>query len=85
MAKQGLGRAVAEQSHPERILSQALRAMAGGRPDSPMHPGAGVSHSPAGRGADPAIRLTTVQMLLIAAIVGVVVGMGAGLVMLIVR
>lgn len=50
-----------------------------------MHPGAGVSHSPAGRGADPAIRLTTVQMLLIAAIVGVVVGMGAGLVMLIVR
>ncbi len=85
MAKQGPGRSVAEQSHPERILSQALRAMAGGRPDSPMHPGTGVSHPPGARGADPAIRLTTVQLLLIAAIIGVVVGMGAGLVMLIVR
>lgn len=83
MAKRAPGRSAAEQSHPERVLSQALRAMAGGRPDSAMHPGAGVSRPPSARGADPAVRLTTVQVLLIAAIIGVVVGMGAGLVMLI--
>ncbi len=83
MADEPPGRAGSEQSHPERVLSQALRVMAGGRPDSSMH--AGGSHPSTGRRPDVAERLSTVQVLLIAAIVGVVVGMGVGLVMLILR
>lgn len=60
-----------EQSHPEQVLSQALRAMAGGRP------------APADRSDEPTgPRLTATQILLIAALLGAVIGIVAGLVVL---
>jgi hypothetical protein len=58
----------------EAVLSQALRAMAGGRKDRASPPTASY---PAGgdgeRRAGP--RLTAAQIVLVAAIVGIVVGM----------
>lgn len=58
---------------PEKVLSQALRAMAGGRPTVPGT-ATGATPRPARSRS-----LTPAQILLIAAIVGVVIGMGAGL------
>jgi hypothetical protein len=73
----------AQDSRAEQVLSQALRAMVGGdKPtDKPTHkPGAttGVTGdartSPSSRR-----RLTTGQLLLLAAIAGLLVGIAAGL------
>lgn len=58
---------------PEKVLSQALRAMAGGRPTAPGT-ATGSTPQPARSRA-----LTPAQILLIAAIVGAIIGMGAGL------
>jgi len=63
-----------QQSDPERVLSQALRAMAGGRPESSLPSG--------GRSTGGSGGLTSIQIMLIAAIIGVVVGMSTGLVLL---
>lgn len=63
-----------QQSHPERVLSQALRAMAGGRPESSASADDRSARTPGG--------LTSTQILLIAAIIGVVVGMSTSLVLL---
>lgn len=68
----------AEQSDPERVLSQALRAMAGGRP-APNPTAAGDDGDDAGRRRGDGLTIT--QILLIAAIVGIVIGMGVGLVL----
>ena len=65
---------------PERIVAQALKAMAGGAPmphaGGPAAPGGASAAESTGGG------LTTVQVLLIAAIIGAVVGMGVALVLL---
>ncbi len=58
---------------PEIVIRQAMRAMAGGRRGEQPAP----SLWPAGRR-----RFTVTQVLLMAAIAGVVVGMAAGLAML---
>jgi hypothetical protein len=67
-----------EDSHAEQVLSQALRLMAGGD--------AGRSGTPRGAtGSPPAQsrrRLTTGQLLLLAAILGLLVGIAAGFVSL---
>lgn len=61
---------------PEQVLSQALRAMAGG--SKPAAPGrAGTSR------ATPA-RMTTVQLLLLGLLIGLIVGIAAGLISLLV-
>ncbi len=56
---------------PERVLSQALHAMAGGakeaRPDNPAAARSDAAH------------LTTAQIVLIAVLVGLVIGITAGL------
>jgi hypothetical protein len=52
----------------ERVLSQALRAMAGGR-DGPAERGAASARS----------RWSTAQVLLLAVIIGLLVGMGLGI------
>ncbi|WP_037366600.1 hypothetical protein [Nakamurella lactea] len=70
----------AERPDPERVLSQALRAMAGGRPapHSAGTPGsAGAADHPGRRRG----RLTVAQVLLIAAILGLVIGMGVAFVL----
>ena len=54
----------------EQVLSQALRLMAGGRPGAEQ--GSGTAPS-------PRQRLTTGQLLLLAAVVGLVIGIVAGL------
>lgn len=60
---------------PEAVLSQALRAKAGGRR----------TEVPTGKsGSSRLHRLTVAQILLIAAIVGVVLGMAAGIVTLLI-
>jgi hypothetical protein len=73
------GGAGQEQSDPERVLSQALRAMAGGRPGSPVRgrDNNGADATPGRRRG----RLTAAQVLLIAAIIGLVIGMAVALVM----
>ncbi len=58
----------------ERVLSQALRAMVGGR-----------ETRPAGRAVEPDTRLTTLQVLLVAVIIGLFVGMAAGITTLLLR
>ena len=73
----------AQDSRAEQVLSQALRAMVGGdKPDT----GPAGGENPGGTRAsgDPTRtrfgrRLTTGQLLLLAAIVGLVVGIAAGL------
>jgi ABC-type amino acid transport system permease subunit len=59
---------------PERVLSQALHAMAGGakeaRPDDPAAERANEAH------------LTTAQIVLIAVLLGLVIGVTAGLISL---
>jgi hypothetical protein len=57
----------------ERVLSQALRAMAGGR-DGPA------DHSAAGAGSP----WSAAQVVLLALIVGLLVGMGVGIISLLV-
>ena len=66
---------------PERVLSQALRAMAGGRRgDAAMVSGA------VDPGAGQATRrFTAVQIVLIAVIAGLIVGIGAGITVLLLR
>lgn len=66
-----------EDSHAEQVLAQALRLMAGG--DSGRPGAAPVSPSTGSRRG-----LTTGQLLLLAAIVGLLVGIGAGFVSLLV-
>lgn len=58
---------------PEKVLSQALRAMAGGRSNGARSTTRGAAEPV------PSSRLTVAQILLLAAIIGVVIGMGAGL------
>ena len=62
------------RADPELVLAQALRALAGGKRDAPAAP-------------DPAPqrrRVTAGQLLLIAALAGLVVGILAGIISLIV-
>lgn len=68
----GSGRRTSGAADPEIVLAQALRAMAGGR--APAATGSTDPQSTAG--------LTTVQVLLIAAIVGLLVGAGIALLQL---
>jgi hypothetical protein len=63
---------------PEVVIRQAMRAMAGGRRDEV---GRG-SHSGGGSGRS---RWTVTQVLLLAAIIGLVLGMGAAFVVLLTR
>lgn len=60
---------------PETVIRQALRAQAGG----PARGGRGTTP---GRGRPPS-RLTTAQVLLIAAIIGLLIGMAAGFTVLV--
>ena len=57
----------ADDSRAEQVLSQALKAMAGGQA------------SPRGTGGRASLRLSTAQLVLLAAIVGLLVGIGVGL------
>lgn len=57
----------ADDSRAEQVLSQALKAMAGGQAQ------------PSGTGGRASLRLSTAQLVLLAAIVGLLVGIGAGL------
>ncbi len=61
------GSGAADDSRAEQVLSQALKAMAGGQA------------SPSGTGGRASLRLSTAQLVLLAAIVGVLVGVAAGL------
>ncbi len=63
----------ADDSRAEQVLAQALRAMAGGG----KAPGAG-----ADGGAVRQRRMTTGQLVLLAAIVGLLIGIGAGFISL---
>ena len=69
----------ANESHAEQVLAQALRSMVGGAKPAP---GSGL-----GAGGPPAPsdrrRLTTGQLLLLAAIIGLLIGIGAGLLWLV--
>ena len=64
----------AEQSRAEQVLAQALNLMAGGKS---AQPGSSRLAEPAARR-----RLTTAQLLLFAAIIGLLVGIVAGFVSL---
>ena len=66
-----------EDSHAEQVLSQALRLMAGG--DSGR---SGTQGAPGSSSAESRRRLTTGQLLLLAAIVGLLIGIVAGFVSL---
>lgn len=57
----------ADDSRAEQVLSQALKAMAGGQA------------SPSTTGGRASLRLSAAQLVLLAAIVGLLVGIGAGL------
>ncbi|WP_420120761.1 hypothetical protein [Nakamurella sp.] len=57
----------ADDSRAEQVLSQALKAMAGGQA------------APSATGGRADLRLSTTQLVLVAAIVGLLVGIGAGL------
>jgi hypothetical protein len=61
------GSGSADDSRAEQVLSQALKAMAGGQA------------SPSGTGGRASLRLSTAQLVLLAAIVGLLIGIGAGL------
>ena len=63
----GTGPGSADDSRAEQVLSQALRAMAGGQA------------SPSGTGGRATLKLSTGQLVLLAAIIGLLVGIGAGL------
>jgi hypothetical protein len=65
----------AQDSRAEQVLSQALRAMVGG--DKPGATTAATVETPTGSSSRR--RLTTGQLLLLAAIVGLLVGIAAGL------
>ncbi len=69
-----------EESRAEQVLSQALRAMAGGEKAARADPGAAMA--PDGSGSRSGRRLSTTQVMLIAAIVGLLIGCVAGLVSL---
>lgn len=56
------------------MLSQALRAMVGGR-----------ETRPAGHAVEPDTRLSAVQVLLVAVIIGLFIGMAAGITTLLLR
>ena len=73
----------AQDSRAEQVLSQALRAMVGGdnpsdKPSDKPGATAGVTGD-AGTGPGSRRRLTTGQLLLLAAIVGLLVGIAVGL------
>lgn len=57
----------ADDSRAEKVLSQALKAMAGGQA------------APSATGGRANLHLSTTQLVLVAAIVGLLVGIGAGL------
>ena len=63
----------AADSRAEQVLSQALRAMAGGGRAPVQPPGSGSSR---------VRRLTTSQLILLAAIIGLLIGIGAGFISL---
>ena len=63
---------------PEKVLAQALHAMAGG--DKPARPP--TSGLPGAPGSRPADRLSILQILLLAVLLGLCVGITAGLVSL---
>ncbi len=67
---------------PELVIQQALRAQAGG----PRRPAAGapMTPPPASRSGWPG-RFTTPQVVLLAAIIGMVIGMAAAFVVLLAR
>ncbi len=74
-----------EDSHAEQVLSQALRLMAGGdagRSGTPGTASGAVPGSPSASSAESRRRLTTGQLLLLAAIVGLLIGIAAGFVSL---
>lgn len=62
----------AADSRAEQVLSQALRVMAGG----------GKAPQPSGADEPRPRRLTTGQLILLAAIVGLLIGIGAGFISL---
>ena len=68
-----------QDSRAEQVLSQALRAMVGGDkpPENPGGTTARAGGAPIGSGSRR--RLTTGQLLLLAAIVGLLVGIAVGL------
>ncbi len=68
----GPGRRTSGAADPEIVLAQALRAKVGGR--APTATGSTTQHANAG--------LTTVQVLLIAAIIGLLIGAGIALLQL---
>ncbi len=68
----GSGPGSADDSRAEQVLSQALRAMAGGQ------------STPSSTGGRANLRLSTGQLVLLAAIVGLVVGIGVGLLSLLI-
>jgi len=73
----GSGPGSADDSRAEVVLSQALRAMAGGREAASGAPsGSSGADATGGRSRRT---LTTGQLVLLAAIVGLLVGIGAGL------
>ena len=69
----GSGQRTSSGSDPEIVLAQALRAMAGGR---------AAPSSTASTRAPSGSALTTTQVLLIAAIVGLLIGAGIALLQL---
>lgn len=68
-------------SDPEALLRQALRAQAGG----PRPPEAAAAAAAELAGRSGVRQLGTAQVLLIAAIIGLVIGMGIGLAILLLR
>ncbi|MET0967502.1 MAG: hypothetical protein ABWZ02_13965 [Nakamurella sp.] len=64
----------AEQSRAEQVLAQALNVMAGGKSAQQQRPNS------AGQQAGP--RLSRAQLLLFAAIIGLLVGIAAGFISL---
>ncbi len=69
-----------EESRAEQVLSQALRAMAGG--EKPARADAAAAAACGAPAAHSGRRLSTAQVMLIAAIVGLLIGCVAGLVSL---
>lgn len=67
---------------PEQLIGQALRAQVGG----PKAASAGVdSHETGGEGTGRFARFSTAQALLLAALIGLVLGMTAGFLVLLTR